>query len=739
MNRDKTSETFMRNGFGNGLEHLFTELKRIELILLAGTKRINPDNNLAVSEGSTLIHSQTNTIKSILPGVFDSSTNNTDIEIVNQSIRKLESDIAKKKQESQDAGIYLPLCELQRLFNLSAFDIDVVLMCLLTEIDPRFEKYYAYLQDDITKKMPTVNLIIRLLCVHLEDILEAKNSFDPDAPMIRNNLIHLYNNPANNSPTLGSKFIQIDERIANYLTKRKGVDHHLMSFTNLYRPTVKLTDLIIPQYLKERLLKFIVHSQETIPAYHFHGQKGVGKRTTAEAICNESGMPFLYIDIKRMLADGMSVGKAIPLIFREGRLQNAAIYLNRSDLIINNEYADAHNSVCDALLSEIDNYPHQCFFSSENNFELLSYPRNKLLFTIDFSLPNYAARKQLWESQCQDKISISDNVDFDDLANKFRFSAVQIADALSAARSAALWRDPENGIITSNDLYLACRQQSRQRLNTLTNQTITRYTWNDIILPKDQKEQLIEICNQVKYRQIVYNDWGFGQKLVRGKGLNVLFSGPSGTGKTMAAEIMGNELGIDVYKIDLSSIVSKYIGETEKNLDRIFQEGTKANAIIFFDEADSLFGKRSEVRDSHDRYANIEISYLLQKMEDYDGVIILATNLRKNMDDAFARRMHFAVEFPMPGEPDRYRIWTSMFPEQAPLGQDLDLSFLARQFSITGGNIRNIAVASAFLAAQDGGLITMGHVIRATKREYQKMGKLCTENDFTKYYDLVKG
>ena len=207
----------------------------------------------------------------------------------------------------------------------------------------------------------------------------------------------------------------------------------------------------------------------------------------------------------------------------------------------------------------------------------------------------------------------------------------------------------------------------------------------------------------------------------------------------MAAEIMGNELGIDVYKIDLSTIVSKYIGETEKNLDSVFREVTTANAIIFFDEADSIFGKRSEVRDSHDRYANIEISYLLQKLDDFDGVIILATNLRKNMDEAFTRRMHFCVEFPVPEEADRYRIWQHVFPEKAPLAHDIDLAFLSRQFTVTGGNIRNIAVTSAFLAARDGGLITMENLIRATKREYQKMGRLCTESDFAQYFDLVKG
>jgi SpoVK/Ycf46/Vps4 family AAA+-type ATPase len=206
----------------------------------------------------------------------------------------------------------------------------------------------------------------------------------------------------------------------------------------------------------------------------------------------------------------------------------------------------------------------------------------------------------------------------------------------------------------------------------------------------------------------------------------------------MSAEIIANELGLDLYKIDLSSVVSKYIGETEKNLDRIFREGQTSNAILFFDEADALFGKRSEVRDSHDRYANIEIAYLLQKMDEYDGVVILATNLRKNMDDAFARRMHFSVEFPLPNAADRYRIWESIFPSEAPLAEDIDLHFMAEQFKITGGNIKNIALGAAFLAAEDGGRINIENLIRATKREYQKMGKLCNEGEFGRYFELVK-
>src|SRR6185369_9673429 len=208
----------------------------------------------------------------------------------------------------------------------------------------------------------------------------------------------------------------------------------------------------------------------------------------------------------------------------------------------------------------------------------------------------------------------------------------------------------------------ACRLQSNRKLAALAQKITPRYKWTDIVLPAGRLEQLREICNTLRHRSRVYEDWGFGRRLALGKGLNVLFAGPSGTGKTMAAEILAGELGLDLYKIDLSSVVSKYIGETEKNLSKIFAEGRASNAVLFFDEADAVFGKRTEVRDAHDRYANIEVSYLLQRMEEYEGMVILASNLRKNMDDAFVRRLHFSIEFPFPTDADRRRIWDGLWP-----------------------------------------------------------------------------
>jgi SpoVK/Ycf46/Vps4 family AAA+-type ATPase len=288
------------------------------------------------------------------------------------------------------------------------------------------------------------------------------------------------------------------------------------------------------------------------------------------------------------------------------------------------------------------------------------------------------------------------------------------------------------------DLKNAARTQSQPRLTSLAKKITPHYTWEDIVLPSDRMAQLKEIANQVLYQHVVYEEWGLAKKSSLGRGVAALFAGQSGTGKTMAAEVIANDLGLDVYKIDLSGLVSKYIGETEKNLARVFEEASDTNAILFFDEADAVFGKRSEVRDSHDRYANIEVSYLLQKMEEYDGIVVLATNLRANLDEAFLRRMRAIVEFPFPEVEDRLSIWQRTLASTAPLDKDVDLRFMAQQFRIAGGNIRNIVLLGAFLAASEEKPIAMAHLIHAAKREYQKLGRLIAESDFGRWLEELE-
>ena len=286
-------------------------------------------------------------------------------------------------------------------------------------------------------------------------------------------------------------------------------------------------------------------------------------------------------------------------------------------------------------------------------------------------------------------------------------------------------------------MYAACRALSRGTFGSLAQVVDPVYDWDDIVLPAANRRHLREVAAQIRHRGTVYGDWAFEERFTLGKGLLVLFTGPSGTGKTMAAEVIANDAELDLFKVDLSQIVDKYVGETEKNLGRVFDGAAGSDAILLFDEADALFGKRSEVRDARDRYANVEVNYLLQRVEEHDGTVILTTNLRKNMDEAFLRRIHLRVDFPFPDEPARKAIWASIFPAATPVA-DLDFDFLST-LSLAGGNIKNVALTAAFMAADDGDSVEMCHVVRAVQREFQKAGTLVEPEAFGDYQDLLRG
>jgi SpoVK/Ycf46/Vps4 family AAA+-type ATPase len=292
---------------------------------------------------------------------------------------------------------------------------------------------------------------------------------------------------------------------------------------------------------------------------------------------------------------------------------------------------------------------------------------------------------------------------------------------------------------TARDLDEGARQASSSRLGELAARLDPVHRWGDLVLPERHIGLLRSISAYLRHRDLVLQEWGYERTVARTQGLKAMFAGESGTGKTMAAQVLANELGLELYRVDLATVVSKYIGETEKNLDRIFTAAEGSNAILFFDEADALFGKRSGVSDAHDRYANIEVAYLLQKMEGYVGAVILATNFRSNIDDAFLRRLDFVIDFPFPEVDDRRRIWELLLPDQAPVADDVDLDFLATRFKLSGGGIRNCSLAAAFIAAEEGGAIGMEHLVRAVALEYGKLGRLTLEADFERFHALLRG
>jgi hypothetical protein len=417
------------------------------------------------------------------------------------------------------------------------------------------------------------------------------------------------------------------------------------------------------------------------------------------------------------------------------------IFWQEAGRIVSPSHEDAARaSTQTAFLTALDEFDGLSVLSLEKPWDSRGELRRVAFVRVELPALSFTEREVLWARRLDGDSPGADVLQR--VASTFRLSAGQIRDAAQMARVIAGWRtaasDPP-ARLEAGDLFAACRAQSTGRLDKLAHKIGTTYGWDDIVLPADQMTQLREISMQVRHRKTVLEHWGFDRHLAMGKGVNVLFAGPSGTGKTMAAEIIAHDLGLELYKIDLSTMVSKYIGETEKNLDQVFAAAREANAILFFDEADALFGKRSEVKDAHDRYANIEVGYLLQKMESFDGVAILATNLRKNLDEAFVRRLHVTIDFPFPEDADRLRIWQKVFPHSAPVASRVDFPMLARQFKLAGGNIRNIALLASYLAAEDDCEIGMPQIIRAVKREYQKMGKLVTEGDFGRWYSLAKG
>jgi SpoVK/Ycf46/Vps4 family AAA+-type ATPase len=721
--------------YATSVQHLLAELERIDLLIQAQVARARQIYQTTDEfHGLYIPEQEVDTLLSAPAGLprWATALDPFQPADLRATLERIRASIEMRTAESFRRGIRLRLDELARFYCLNPFDVDVLLVCLAPELDLRYERLFAYLQDDVTKKRPSVDLVLNLLSDSIETKLKQRQSFAASTALLKHDLISLFEDPSQPHPPLLSRYLKIDARVADYLLELDEVDSRLKAHAQVLAPKTDLEDLLLPADMKDRLAKLAAAKapNQTAPIFYFQGPYGVGKRTAAAALCKKAGKKLLVVDGEHVLnsVEDKGFASSVALIVREARLQSAALYWNGFDALL----ADDKRASRDTLLRRIQGLDAVTFLAGNTTWEPVEgLPENPFI-RVEFPRPGYGERVQLWTKQLN-HTAPGAGLDIEALAGAFRFSGGQIRDAAATAGSRARWRDPGKAEVTMADLHAACRLQSNRKLATLAQKITPRYGWDDIVLPAKRLQHLREAYNAAKHSPRVYGEWGFGQKLSLGKGLNALFAGPSGTGKTMAAEIFSGELALDLYKIDLSTVVSKYIGETEKNLSRIFAEAETANAILFFDEADALFGQRSEVRDSHDRYANIEIGYLLQRMEEYEGIVILATNLSKNMDEAFVRRMHYTVEFPFPNERDRRRIWERVWPEVAPLSPALDLDFMARHFELAGGNIKNVALASAFLAANDGGLVDMSHLIRATQREYQKMGKVMIEDELGKF------
>ncbi|MFI5910941.1 ATP-binding protein [Dactylosporangium sp. NPDC051541] len=632
------------------------------------------------------------------------------------AVELFSAELDARVRRSLAAGVELRLPLLGRLFGLSELEQLAVLVCLAPELRRKYDRLYAYLQDDITRRRPSVDLALELLCPTERQRWAARGVFGATATLLRAGILRTVDDPQSPSGSSGlAQFLALDPRICQFLL---GIDQLAAPLAGHARwvpassaPPAAQAD----PATTDRLVRLAGHSLaggeggRGLVCY-LHGPAGALE--LAEATCRRLGVGLVSLDLATLGADAEEL---LRLALREGLLCQAAVHVAGADLLLQ----DAVRPMLASLTAGVSDFGWLVFLSGESPWTAVDA---FAVAPVEVSLPDPDRSAALWRQHLAgyttEAAAWADN-----LAARFRLPPATIQAAVRLADDQRLM-DHDGPALTLADVSAACRHLSNQNLRELATVVHPRYGWADLVLPADRVAALHDICDQVRHHHRVFHSWGFGAKVGHGRGLSALLTGPPGTGKTMAVEVMAADLGLDVYKVDLSGVVSKYIGETEKNLARVFAQARSGNAVLFFDEADALFGKRTEVSDAHDRYANIETSYLLQKMEEFEGLVVLATNLRQNLDEAFTRRVRFIVEFPFPDADSRRRIWRTLVPPAAPVAVDVDFAALGHEFAVAGGSIKNIVLNAAFFAAADGGVIDRRHILNGTRREFQKIGKL---------------
>jgi hypothetical protein len=580
------------------------------------------------------------------------------------------------------------ICAVTTIFGLSPFERDVLLLCAGVELDSSVAGLCATVHGDPARRFATFGLALAALDgAHW-------SALSPGGPLRRWRLVELAD-----PGSVTASPLRVDERILHHLA---GVDYVDVRLDGLVE-----TGAAIPLAPSQAAVAARVADQidacDPPARAALCGADPAARRAVAAEAARRLGLGLLVVWADALPVDHESLAR---LCAREAVLSGALLLVECRD-------GDGDPTRAAAIERFVDRLDATVLTSAREPLAGLVWPGPR----FDVERPTHDEQRKLWISAL-DSAAPAINGGVDALVAHFDLEAGAIARVAAGAARA------DNGDVMPV-IWHGCRAQARPRLDDLAARVDPAAGWDDLVLPEAQLATLRQIAAHVRARTIVHHRWGFAARSSRGLGTATLFSGAAGTGKTMAAEVLAGELALDLYRIDLSAVVSKYIGETEKNLRRVFDSAEGSGAILLFDEADALFGKRTEVRDSHDRYANIEVSYLLQRMEAYGGLAILTTNLEGALDQAFMRRLRFVVRFPFPDAAQRREIWQRTFPSATPLGA-IDVDALAR-LDVAGGNICNIGINAAFLAADSGERVEMRHVLEAARSEYAKLERPLSE------------
>ena len=622
---------------------------------------------------------------------------------VAQEVAETEtSRAAEAMGEAERADPPPALIILAERLGLSRFERELLLLCSAMELDTRIPTLCARAQDNPNRPYPTFAMALTLFDEPAWDVLS------PERPLRFWRLLEI--NRAAAQP-LTTSTLRADERIVNYI---KGLNYLDDRLNPLLVPCDALADgeeLPPSQRSSADLAVRYVQQAPRMGSPHIIQLLGLdymSKQLVAQRAADALNLHLYRLPVELLPPQVAELETVARLWQRESALLPIALYLDAHEID-----GPSQPEGQAPLLHRFLGRSHGIFFLGTRE---VRPGLGATVTAVEVDRPTAVEQQAAWAGALGNEADDSPNL----LAGQFDLNATTIRQIAGMARTGA-------GALHDR-LWDECLIHTRPRMDVLAQRLESKATWDEIVLPKANELQLRQIADQVRHRSIVYNDWGFRHKMNRGLGISALFAGESGTGKTMAAEVLANELRLNLYRIDLSQVVSKYIGETEKNLRQLFDAAEDGGAILFFDQADALFGRRSEVKDSDDRYANIVINYLLQHMEGYRGLAILATNMKSALDQAFIRRLRFVVNFAFPDTQQRRVIWEKIFPAETPLG-DLDLDRLAR-LNLTGGSIHNIALNAAFLAAQAGTDVTMPLILSAARSELRKLERPVRETDF---------
>jgi hypothetical protein len=703
----------------------FPALQRLDLLLHREILRLRAVYQLSGDEFRGLYISDVQVDELIF-----NTTGNTgeavDIQVLNAEIDALH------ESSLQALAQYPPWRILCQLYDLSPVEQDVLLIAFAPELDAKYEVLYAYLNNDISRKYPTIDLLLRLLRVG--DVQHYRPLFSDEAKLFGLGL--LIHTPANTQNYQLQSGFQLSAVLRNHLLGMRAFDSAFNTLVKLAQTKkwawqwLPFDNVVLTKAENTAGLIADKHHRMTIV---IQGNEYSGAEFIAANLLSSAGFVMLNSDISAVSEYKENLTETFNAL-------NQIAVLNHAGFVLSLPQQDDEHGSNNQLMLRILNYFSQGF----SPLIVIVHPksdwrplfRDRTYLQLDLTSPSAEIREKMLrfcldiaELQAEPQ-AIFATADFFQLD----FKHIQ-----AAVSNIQLQHARQNRPVIKSELFAAAVQQSYGSIGKLAQKVDNCFALDDLVLPASILSRVKEIIAAIHNRRRIYEEWNMQRRIGTAKGMMVMFAGASGTGKTMTASVIANEIGLDLYRIDLASMVSKYIGETEKNLDKVFLAARQANCILFFDEADALFGKRSEVKDAHDRYANIEIAYLLQKMEDHEGIVILTTNLIKNIDPAFSRRLQYVVEFPKPDIDSREQLWRGMFTDQAPLAEDVDFNFLARQFETPGGDIKNIALDAALLAANSPEeKIRMAHFINAASRHLIKQGKMPSATEFKQYFNLTK-